>query len=50
MFDFGGGTADFAFGLYRTPTDEEADSEGWERVIDILDTSGDENLGGGAPA
>lgn len=46
VFDFGGGTADFAFGLYRTPTDEEADSEGWERVIDILDTSGDENLGG----
>ena len=46
VFDFGGGTTDFAFGLYRTPTDEEADSKGWEQVVDILDVAGDESLGG----
>jgi len=46
VFDFGGGTTDFAFGLYRKPTAEESGSEGWERVLDILDVSGDENLGG----
>ncbi|MBQ7607587.1 MAG: hypothetical protein IJU76_06410, partial [Desulfovibrionaceae bacterium] len=37
---------DFAFGLYRTATPEENATEGWERVLDILDVSGDENLGG----
>lgn len=46
VFDFGGGTTDFAIGLYRLPTPEEREDEGWEKVIEILDTSGDENLGG----
>ncbi|WP_185702331.1 MULTISPECIES: hypothetical protein [unclassified Desulfovibrio] len=46
IFDFGGGTTDFAFGLYRTATPEESGNDGWERVLDILDVSGDENLGG----
>ena len=45
VFDFGGGTADFAFGLWRLPNAEEEDT-GWERVLDILDVTGDENLGG----
>lgn len=46
VFDFGGGTTDFAIGLYRLPTAEEEDEEGWERVVEILDTSGDRDLGG----
>lgn len=46
VFDFGGGTADFSFGLYRLPDTEEEADYGWEQVLDILDSSGDENLGG----
>lgn len=46
VFDFGGGTTDFAIGLYRLPTDQEAEEEGWEKVVEILDTSGDRDLGG----
>jgi len=46
VFDFGGGTTDFAFGLYRKPTAEEKGANNWSRVLDILDVSGDENLGG----
>lgn len=46
VFDFGGGTADFSFGLYRLPDSVEEADYGWEQVLDILDSSGDENLGG----
>lgn len=46
VFDFGGGTTDFTIGLYRLPTEEEEEEQGWEQVIEILDSSGDENLGG----
>lgn len=46
VFDFGGGTSDFAFGLWRLPTPEERANEPWEQVLDILDVAGDENLGG----
>lgn len=46
VFDFGGGTTDFAFGLWRLPTPEEQGNNGWEQVLDILDVAGDENLGG----
>lgn len=46
VFDFGGGTTDFAMGLYRQASDEENDDYGWEQVLDIIDTSGDSNLGG----
>lgn len=46
VFDFGGGTTDFAFGLYRLATPEESEDEGWENVLDILDVAGDEQLGG----
>ena len=46
VFDFGGGTTDMAIGLYRLPTEEEEDAKGWERVVDILDTAGDSDLGG----
>lgn len=45
VFDFGGGTTDFAIGLYRLPTPDEAE-QGLSEVLDIYDTSGDPNLGG----
>ncbi len=46
VFDFGGGTTDFAVGLYRTSTAKEEYEEGWEQVIELLDSSGDVYLGG----
>ncbi len=45
VFDFGGGTADFDFGYYRLPTDEE-DDEGFEQVFEHVGASGDKFLGG----
>ncbi len=45
VFDFGGGSTDFDFGIYRTPSDEEMD-EGYERVINHFGASGDMYLGG----
>lgn len=46
VFDFGGGTTDFAFGLYRWATPEEEASKGWESVIQLLDVAGEPLLGG----
>ncbi|MDE5833184.1 MAG: hypothetical protein K2H64_09460, partial [Desulfovibrio sp.] len=46
VFDFGGGTTDFAIGLYRLPTEEEEEGKGGEKVVDILDNAGDPSLGG----
>lgn len=45
VFDFGGGTTDFDFGLYRLPTEEEEDL-GYEQVIEHFGASGDKFLGG----
>ncbi len=46
VFDFGGGTTDFAAGFYRRATEEEYDRDGSEIMIEIIRTSGDEDLGG----
>ena len=46
VFDFGGGTTDFAFGLYRWATPAEEASKGWESVIQLLDVAGEPLLGG----
>lgn len=46
VFDFGGGTTDFAFGLLRWATEEEESREGCERVFEHLDSGGDNDLGG----
>lgn len=46
VFDFGGGTTDFAYGLYREARAEEEASYGWEYAIDLLDVAGDAELGG----
>lgn len=45
VFDFGGGTTDFDFGIYRLPTDDEADYD-YEEVIEHIYGSGDKFLGG----
>src|SRR5690606_35141649 len=45
VFDFGDGTSDFDYGLYRLPDDEESGYE-WESVIEQLGSSGDRYLGG----
>lgn len=45
VFDFGGGTTDFDYGLLRMPTPEEAD-QGYLRVLEHLGSSGDNFLGG----
>lgn len=45
VFDFGGGTADFDFGLYRLPTAEEED-DGDEVVFEHFGAAGDPFLGG----
>lgn len=46
VFDFGGGTTDFDFGLWRLPTPEEADLEGAESVFERKGSHGDPYLGG----
>lgn len=45
VFDFGGGTSDFDYGLLRWGTPEEED-QGYERVFEHLGSSGDNFLGG----
>ncbi|ODR87366.1 hypothetical protein [Shewanella xiamenensis] len=45
VFDFGGGTTDFDFGIWRWATAVEED-EGYEQVFESLHSSGDNFLGG----
>lgn len=45
VFDFGGGTTDFDFGLYREPNAEEEDL-GYDEVLEHFGASGDRFLGG----
>ncbi|MBF0422925.1 MAG: hypothetical protein HQL73_08025 [Magnetococcales bacterium] len=45
VFDFGGGSTDFDFGIHRKPTEEEI-AGGYEQVINHFGASGDMYLGG----
>ncbi len=45
VFDFGGGTTDFDYGIYREPTAEEYE-DGWDEVLEHFGSSGDKFLGG----
>ena len=45
VFDFGGGTTDFDYGLYREPK-AGSDEEAWEEVIEHFGSAGDKFLGG----
>ena len=44
VFDFGGGTTDFDFGIWRLPT--AADKRGFNDVIEHFDADSDSGLGG----
>ncbi|HSO00085.1 MAG TPA: hypothetical protein VLS89_17450, partial [Candidatus Nanopelagicales bacterium] len=46
VFDFGGGTLDIACGRFRPATPEEEQQHGSSTVIETLQTSGDDHLGG----
>ena len=46
VFDFGGGTLDIACGRFRPATAEEQDQYGSSTVIETLQVSGDDHLGG----
>lgn len=46
VFDFGGGTLDIACGRFRPATPEEQDASGSSTVIETLQVSGDDHLGG----
>lgn len=46
VFDFGGGTLDIACGRFRPATEEEAEEFGGRTVIETLQVSGDDHLGG----
>ena len=45
VFDFGGGSTDFDFGIYRLPFPQE-EEQGYEQVINHFGASGDIYLGG----
>lgn len=45
VFDFGGGSTDFDYGIYRQPTKQE-ERQGYESVIEHFGASGDMYLGG----
>ena len=45
VFDFGGGSTDFDYGIYRLPTPQEED-QGYEQVINHFGACGDIYLGG----
>lgn len=46
VFDFGGGTLDVACGRFRPATEEEQEARGSATVIETLQVSGDDHLGG----
>lgn len=46
VFDFGGGTMDIACGRFRPATEQEQTEEGCSTVIETLQVSGDDHLGG----
>ena len=43
VFDFGGGTSDYSFGMYRQA---DIDTEGYEEAIELFGVDGDESFGG----
>ncbi len=46
VFDFGGGTTDFDYGIYRLPIENNDDEGDYDAVIEHFGASGDEFLGG----
>ncbi len=46
IFDFGGGTADFGFGVWRGASEEEYEVEGYDYVLECFGADSDVTLGG----
>ncbi len=46
IFDFGGGTADFGFGIWRGASEEEYEVEGYDYVLECFGADSDVTLGG----
>lgn len=46
IFDFGGGTTDFDFGIWRGASDEEYDNYNCDYVLECFGADSDANLGG----
>ena len=46
IFDFGGGTADFGFGIWRGASEEEYEVEGYDYVLECFGADSDVMLGG----
>ncbi len=46
IFDFGGGTTDFDFGICRGATDEEYDKDAYDYVLECFGADSDVTLGG----
>ena len=46
VFDFGGGTTDFAYGYWRWADEDEIDERGYQYVLSHFHPSGDIDLGG----
>ena len=46
IFDFGGGTTDFDFGICRGTTDEEYEREGYDYILECFGADSDVTLGG----
>lgn len=46
IFDFGGGTADFGFGIWRGASEEEYEDEGYDYVLECFGADSDVTLGG----
>lgn len=43
VFDFGGGTADYSFGMYRSA---DLDTEGYDEALELFGVDGDDSFGG----
>lgn len=46
IFDFGGGTLDFSYGMYRPGDPDAEEDEMWDSIIEILGIDGDNTIGG----
>ncbi len=46
IFDFGGGTADFGFGIWRGASEREYEVEGYDYVLECFGADSDVTLGG----
>ena len=45
VFDFGGGTVDFSFGIYREADEDDDDECEYDRIIEVINTAGEERSG-----